>query len=125
MTVRISSYRDLKVWQLGIDRVVDVYHACESLPKQEMYGLASQMQRSSVSIPANIAEGHERGSTREYVRHVGIAQGSRAELETHLIIAERLKFISSTKVTGLLNDLGDLGKMLNGLQRALNARLDD
>ena len=78
----IISYRDLRVWQAGIDLVEQVYRVTLEFPRREMFGLASQMQRAAVSIPSNIAEGHIRQHSREYLQHVAIAHGSLAELQT-------------------------------------------
>jgi four helix bundle protein len=121
--VVVRSYRDLQVWQRGIDTVVDVYRATNAFPKHELYGLTSQVQRAAVSIPANIAEGHERDSTREFLRFVSIAQGSRAELETHLIVAQRLGYLTPEVTTRMLQDLDETGKMLRALQKSLHRKL--
>jgi len=88
MTVR--SYQDLEVWQKAMDLVVMCYQATKNFPKSEVYGLASQLQRAAVSIPANIAEGRERKYSKEFVQHLSIAYSSLAELETHIQIAQRL-----------------------------------
>jgi four helix bundle protein len=84
----ISSYRDLHVWQRGMDLVVESYRLTEKLPKAELYGLVSQIRRAAVSIPANIAEGHGRYHTREFLRHLSISKGSLRELETELLVVE-------------------------------------
>jgi four helix bundle protein len=92
----ISSYRDLDVWNLGIDLVVSCYRITHSFPRQEEYGLSAQLRRAAVSVPSNIAEGHARASTGDYLRHLSIAHGSLAELETHLEIARRLGYLEQT-----------------------------
>ena len=92
-----KNFRDLKVWQLGMQLAEEVYHLSHQFPKHETYGLASQIQRAAVSVPANIAEGHAIGSTKDFARFLGIAQGSLAELETHLMLAERMKYGTSAK----------------------------
>ncbi|HEX3144767.1 MAG TPA: four helix bundle protein [Pyrinomonadaceae bacterium] len=84
--MQIRSFRDLRVWQAGIDLVRSVYELTLNFPRSEVYGLASQMQRAAVSIPSNIAEGHARESTKEYLHHLSIAQASLAELETQIEI---------------------------------------
>jgi four helix bundle protein len=119
----IKSYRDLKVWQLAIEVVVHVYETAKQFPPHELYGLRSQMQRAAVSIPANISEGHSRDSTKEFLRFISIAQGSCAELETHLIVAERLQYIQKQSLNSLLNELDEFGKMLRGLQKSLETKL--
>ena len=85
-----TSYRDLEVWQKAINIVIECYQITKTFPKHETYGLSSQLQRTAVSIPANIAEGRERQHRKEFVQHISIAYGYLAELETHIQIAERL-----------------------------------
>jgi len=80
----VLSYRDLQVWQKAMDFVVECYRAAEQFPKTETYGLVIQLQRSAVSVPANIAEGQGRNHTREFINHLSMAYGSLMEVETHL-----------------------------------------
>lgn len=89
----IKSYQDLDVWQKAMDLVVMCYKLCKKFPKHEVYGLASQLQRAAVSVPANIAEGRQRQHVKEFIQHLSIAYGSLAELETHIQIAGRLGYI--------------------------------
>jgi len=119
MNLEISSYRDLRVWQLAMDLVVDCYRTVKLFPRHEQFGLTSQLQRAAVSIPANIAEGHGRAYTKEYLRHIAIARGSLVELETHLIIAERLNYCDKIKLEELLEKTGSIGRMLTNLRRSL------
>ena len=114
----IQSFRDLTVWHKGIDLVVRVYSFTQSFPRSELYGLTSQMQRASVSIPSNIAEGKAIGG-RGYLRHLRIALGSEAELQTHIEIATRLKLIAPNEAEKLLNETSQVGKMLTSLLRSL------
>ncbi len=86
----IESYRDLRVWQAAIDLSVECYTLTNDFPKSEIYGMASQIRRSSVSVAANIAEGYGRNSRGSFVQFLKVAQGSLKELETHLIICERV-----------------------------------
>ena len=118
----IQNYRDLLVWQNSMDLVVEIYGVTRGLPKQEMYGLSSQMQRAAVSIPANIAEGHDRDSTKEYLRFVAVAIGSLAELETLIKIAQRLNYLEVISFESFKGKCQSLGRMLRNLQRALRAR---
>lgn len=114
-----SSYKDLLVWQRGINLVTEVYRLTEQFPKSEDYGLTSQMQRASVSIPSNIAEGQKRGHPKEFLRFLYISYGSGAELETQLEICknlEKLRYLDYTNVEHLLQEVM---KMLNGLIRSL------
>lgn len=88
-----------------------------------MYGLSSQIQKAAVSVPSNIAEGHARDSTKEFLHHLSISSGSLAELETQLILAERLTYVDKPTLESLLSKTDQLGRMLRGLQRALRAKL--
>ena len=115
----VSSYRDLKVWQLGIELTIAVYHLTKVFPVEEKYGLTSQMCRAAVSIPSNIAEGHGRKSNNELIRFLGIAKGSLAELETQLIIAEKLGYCNSSKTRKLLDLTEQESRMLSGLLKSL------
>ncbi len=105
-----------------MDLVVNCYQLTESFPKHEKFGLISQIQRSAVSVPANIAEGRERKTTGAFLQHLTIAGGSLAELETHILIAQRLKYLDKTKVERLLSQTDEIGRMLSGLRKALKRR---
>lgn len=115
----IKSYQDLIVWQTAIDMVVDIYKATGKFPRNESFGLASQIQRASVSIPSNIAEGHARGSNREFHHFLSIALGSTAELETQLIIADKLDYLEQNAVKAMPEKVDKLGKMIRALQKAV------
>ena len=119
----VNSYRDLMVWQASIDLVEQVYSLTGYFPKQEMYGLSSQIQRAAVSIPSNIAEGHARDSTKEFLHHLSIALGSLAELETQLILAERLYYLDQQILESVFSNTAKIGRMIRGLQRALKVKL--
>jgi four helix bundle protein len=120
----VSCYRDLEVWRRGIELTKQIYQLTRSFPKQEVYGLCSQMQRAAVSVPANIAEGHARLSTKEFLHHLSIARGSLAELETMLTIAEELKYCESSFVADILQQCDRISRMLAGLRQRLSERLD-
>ena len=111
------------VWQRAMDFVVDCYRISEIFPKKETYGLSSQLQRAAVSLPANIAEGHRRRSTKEYLHHLSIAYGSLLEVETHLQIAVRLGYVEAEAVRGPFDQASELGRMLNGLMTSLKRKL--
>ena len=115
----IKSFRDLRVWQVGMDLVEQVYLLTQSFPKHEIYGLASQMQRAAVSIPSNIAEGHAREHLKEYLHHLGIAHGSLAELATQIEIAARLKYLSSETLSSMLEHAASLSRQLYALRNGL------
>lgn len=114
-----SNYRKLDVWQKAMDLVVECYAVSKKLPREELYGLISQLQRAAVSVPASISEGQGREHRKEFLHHLSIAHGSLAELETHLQIAERLGYLSSDEVQSLLTRSEEIGKMINGLRKAL------
>ena len=114
-----TSYRNLEVWQKAMDLVVNCYQIAKSFPKSEVYGLTSQLQRAAVSIPSNIAEGRERQYKKEFIQHLSIAYGSLAELETHILIAERLNYLDTNKVKQVLDKTAEVGRMLNGLRKSL------
>ena len=115
----IRSFRDLRVWQAAMDLVEQVYLVTQAFPKHEMYGLVSQMQRAAVSIPSNIAEGHTREHSKEYLHHLSIARASLAELQTQLEIAARLKYCSLEQITQLLEQANSLGRQLSMLRNVL------
>lgn len=114
----IQSFRDLLVWQKGMDLMLRIYGATEKFPRSEMYGLASQMRRAATSIPSNIAEGKALGGL-SYPRHLRIAHGSEAELQTQIELAQRLKFLDVAEAAVLLDQASEVGRMLVGLRRSL------
>ena len=120
--VVVNSYRDLQVWQKATDLVVECYRLSKLLPKSETYGLVSQMQRAAVSIPANIAEGHGRQHLGDYLHHLSIANGSLMELETHLIISNKLLYIKEADLEPLLLRTAELSRMLAGLTKSLRKK---
>ena len=115
----VQSYRDLIAWQKAMDLVPAVYSCTQTFPKTETYGLVSQLRRAAVSVPSNIAEGHARQSTGEFRQFLGHASGSLMEIETQILIAERLGYVDSTRSIALLERTAEIGKILNGLLRAL------
>jgi len=122
MSMQVKSYKDLIVWQKSMDLVEMVYEATKIFPREELYGLTNQLRRAAVSVPSNIAEGHARNSTAEYRNFLSMARGSLAEVETQLLIAERLKYIDSEKLTALLSLQIEINKMTNTLINKLAPR---
>jgi four helix bundle protein len=118
----VLSFRDLSVWRKSMDLVVACYKLTQGFPASETYGLVSQIRRSAVSVPANIAEGHARKRTGDYLHHLSIASGSLAELETHILIAVRLGFVGEVEVGPILEDAHEIGRMLAGLIQKLGTR---
>jgi four helix bundle protein len=118
----LSSYRELEVWRLGMEVVQEVYRITQGMPSDERFGLTSQARRAAVSIPANIAEGRTQHTVGGYLRHLGIAGGSLAELETHLILVNRLGMLAESLTAPIMAMTGRLGRMLNTLVRRLRNR---
>ena len=126
MTIgKINSYRDLKVWQLAIDISVACYEVTKNLPREEMYGLSSQIRRASASVAANIAEGYGRENRGSFVQFLRIAQGSLKELETHLIITGRVGLVELSVLNELLDRCEENGRMLGALIRAVQRKKAD
>ena len=111
----IKSYKDLIVWQKGMALSESVYNITKNLPSSEQFGLISQLRRASVSIPSNIAEGYGRLSTGNYKHSLSISRGSLLELETQLILCERLKYFTAEDTEQLLRDIDSLARMLSSL----------
>ncbi|MBY5440057.1 four helix bundle protein [Rhizobium leguminosarum] len=122
---KITSYRDLKVWQFAIELSVVCYEVTRTLPREEIYGLTSQIRRSSASVAANIAEGYGRENRGSFAQFLKIAQGSLKELETHLIIAGRIGFLQAAALDELLDRCDEIGKMLGSLIRSVQYRKAD
>jgi four helix bundle protein len=118
----VRSYRDLIVWKKSIELVTEIYRCTQTFPKQETYGLISQLRRAAVSVPSNIAEGHARTSTGEYKQFLGHAMGSLVEIETQLVIAEKLIYLDATVTSYLLGRTDEIGKMLTALLRSLSSK---
>jgi four helix bundle protein len=117
------AFKDLDAWQQGMSLVEAIYKATRSFPREELYGLSSQMRRAAVSIPSNIAEGYCRRSTKSYVYHVSVALGSHAELETCLDLTRRLEFLSAADYERFGERTNSVGRLLSGLHRSLEERL--
>ncbi|MFH1619099.1 MAG: four helix bundle protein [bacterium] len=118
----IKGFQELKVWQKAHVLVLDVYHVTCNYPQEERYALVTQMRRSAVSVPANIAEGSRRRSTAEFVQFVSISQGSLEELKYYFLLSRDLGYISHDKCRQVLTDTEEVGAMLNGLAKSLERR---
>ena len=116
----VKDYKELKVWQKGIEIVDKVYKLTGKFPKEELYGLTQQMRKAAVSIPSNIAEGFMRGHTNEYRQFLRISTGSCAELDTQSIIANRRNYITKQDMDDLAEDLNHESRMLMNLIKTLN-----
>ncbi len=120
--MQINTYKELIVWQRAIELVEEVYKVTSRFPKTELYNLVSQMRRAAISIPANIAEGYGRKSVKEYHQFYSIAYGSALELETHLIIAKRLVFITPNDTKKLEGLIDETSKMLHSIILKLKSK---
>lgn len=115
----IQTYRDLDVWNRAMDLVEQVYELTKSFPSEEKFGLVSQMRRAAVSVPSNIAEGHGRKHTGDYVHHLSMARGSLAELETQLLLVVRLRIVDTSQTDPIWHLAQRIGQMLNRLIASL------
>ena len=122
--MHVRHYRELVVWQKAMDLVVHVYDLTRQLPSSERFGLGHQLQRAAVSIPSNIAEGHQRRSRKEYLRFLSIARGSLAEAETQLMLLPRLGYTSEQQARALFLRADEIGRMIRAIEKHLVSSLD-
>ena len=115
----MKDYKKLNVWQKSIQLVISIYKVSTNFPTEEKYGLTSQITRAAVSVPSNIAEGSSRQSEKDYFRFLEIALGSAFELETQLIIVEKLEFVNPSELSELIDETRNIQKMLSGLMSKL------
>ena len=118
----VNSYRDLAIWQRSMTLAEMSYRLAARLPYDERYGLVTQIRRAAVSIPANIAEGHGRDSTGSFIQFLRISQGSLKELETHVLLTERLGVAQTAQLQPLLAECDEIGRMLRAMIRSLQDR---
>jgi len=119
---KVESFKDLIIWQKGIELVNDFYKVTKHFPKEELYGLTSQIRRAAISIPANIAEGWGRGTTKNYVQFLEISRGSLYELETLIIISNNLTYLNKDDSSEIENKIFEIGRMLNALITKLESK---
>lgn len=120
--MKVRHYQELIAWQKAMDLVADIYTSTKSFPREEIYGLTSQLRRAAVSVPSNIAEGQGRRTTADFIRHLSIAYGSLLELETQVIIATRLNYLSQKTCGDVIDKASEVGRILNGLISSLAKR---
>ena len=113
------NYSDLVAWQKAMDLVELIYHATGQFPKDELYGLTNQLRRAVVSVPSNIAEGQGRSSAVDFRRFLAISYGSLREVETQVLIAQRLHYLTDAQTDKLMNLAGEVGRLINGLSSSL------
>jgi four helix bundle protein len=121
--MKTRNYRDLQVWQRAMDVARDVYAVTQKFPKSEVFGLTSQMRRSAVSVPSNIAEGHGRGSDKSFRIFLAQARGSIFELETQIQLASDFGYVQPPAAKELMEECGEISRMVNGLLSTLNERI--
>ena len=117
----IQLYRDLVAWKKAMDLVTMIYRVTHKFPKEELFGLVSQLRRAAVSIPSNIAEGQARSSRGEFQLFLGHARGSLSELETQILIARNFDYVDETETNSLLERAAEVGRVLNGLLASLKS----
>ena len=118
----LSTYRELEVWQKAFALCKMIYRLSSGFPRDERFGLTAQVRRCAVSIPSNIAEGYNRGSTKDYIRFLWIANASRAELETQLLLARELGLPPNADYEPIVDELGRIERMLRAMFRSLQAK---
>jgi len=118
--MKIKSFKDLDIWKRSVKLVEDVYKTTNPFPKEEIYGLTSQLKRAVISIPSNISEGFARFHNKEYRQFLYISLGSCAELTTQIIIASRLEYLEKNKANKLLNEIEEISKMIMSLIKKLS-----
>lgn len=119
----IQSFRDLEVWKLSMDLAAECYRVTKVFPKDELFGMTSQIRRSASSIPANIAEGHGREHTKEFLNHLSIARGSLMEVQTHLLLCHRVGLLNEPEMNSLMPICERVNQMLSRLRQSLEKRI--
>lgn len=119
----VQHYRQLLVWQKAMDLVEQCYEATKTFPIEERFGMTNQIRRAAVSVPANIAEGQGRFHTKEFLNHLSMARGSLLELETILLLSQRVGHLPQEALDPLLALCAEIGRMISGLRRTLNDRI--
>ena len=119
-----KDHRDLLLWRKALDLTIDVYKTTKGFPRQEVFGLVSQLRRASVSVPSNIAEGTARRTTKEFIAFLHIARGSLAELDTQLSLARRLGYLTDAETNILVSQTDEVGRLLNAVLSGLRRRLE-
>jgi four helix bundle protein len=115
----LRNYKDLKVWQRSYELCLEIYRVTKGFPKEERYGLTSQIRRAAASVPSNIAEGYGRKTTPEYIKFLYVAYGSNCELETQILLSGDLGYIETDKLKKLQNEIGEVERMLKALIKSL------
>ena len=120
----LRNFKELKVWQKSYKVCLDIYTTTKGFPRDELYGLSSQIRRAAVSVPSNIAEGYGRKTTPDYIRCLYIAYGSNCELETQILLSGDLNYINPAKLRNLKGSIGEVERMLKALIKSLEKPLN-
>ena len=115
----LKNYKELKVWQRSYQLCLDIYKITKGFPKEEIYGMISQIRRAALSVPCNIAEGYGRKTTLEYIHSLYIAYGSNCELETQILVSGDLGYMKAEELKKLQSDIGEVERMLKALIKSL------
>ena len=119
----VASYRDLEVWNVALELAVESYRVTKAFPKDELFGMTSQIRRAAASVPANIAEGHGREHTKEFLHHLSIARGSLKELETHLLLCQQVVLLKEAELPRLMSLCERISQMTARLRQSLKRKL--
>lgn len=119
----LQSYKELEVWQMAMELATQCYRVTRAFPKDELFGMTSQIRRAAASIPANIAEGQGREHTREFLQFLSVARGSLMEVETHLMLSHRVGLLPQDQLDPLMAMTDRISRMLSGLRKSLEKRL--
>ena len=120
----IQSFRDLEVWKVAMDLAAECYKVTKTFPKDELFGMTSQIRRAAASIPANIAEGQGRDHTKEFLNFLSIARGSLMEVQTHLLLAQRVGLLNEADLQALLTLCERISQMISRLRQALENKVN-
>ena len=118
--MQTSDFKDLRVWKMAMDITIEVYKAIKALPSEERYALSDQIRRCAISVPSNIAEGQARHTNKDFIHFLAIARGSVAEIQTQIIICDRLNYIDSETCNSIINEYSQIDRMLSGLMKSLS-----
>ena len=121
---KVESFKDLIVWQKGIELVNEIYKVTKHFPKEELYGLISQIRRAAISVPTNVAEGWGRGTTKNYIQFLEISRGSLYELNTLIIISTNQEYLSSEKCSEIESTINEIGRILNAIITKLENKIN-
>jgi len=121
--IQVKTYRDMKVWQKAHELTLHIYRVTNDFPREERFGLVSQLRRAASSVPTNIVEGFKRRTTRDYMHFINIADASLEETKYLLLLSKDLKYLKDSEYAGLNSNCEEVGRMIGGLEKSLSSRL--